>query len=106
MILKTKAMAATGQPGAARQMNWLRSQTGLSEAHSDKRYVALAPEPISPEEFTAREEARNAGKREPGTFVDVKAEEFAKARRGEASPLGEALRAFHKKYGCKRPADE
>jgi hypothetical protein len=31
LVLKTKAMAAAGQPGAARQISWLRSQTELSE---------------------------------------------------------------------------
>ena len=106
LILKTKAMAATGQPGAARQINWLRSQTGLSEADSGKSYFAIAPAPVTPEEFTAEMEARDAGKCEPGTFVDVKSEAFLKIGRGEASPLGEALRAFHKKYGGKHPADE
>ena len=106
LILKTKAMAATGQPGAARQINWLRSQTGLSEPDSGKSYFAIAPAPVTTEEFTAEMEARDAGKREPGTFVEITTEEFLRACRGEASPLGEALRAFHTKYGAKRPADE
>jgi hypothetical protein len=43
---------------------------------------------------------RTAHTLEPGTFVDVRAEEFLKAARGEPSPLGEALLAFHKKYGA------
>jgi len=57
----------------------------------------LVPAPVTPEEFMAEMEALDAGKREPGTFVDVKTEEFLKAARGEPSPLGEALRSFHKK---------
>jgi uncharacterized protein DUF5681 len=36
---------------------------------------------------------------EPGTEVNVEVEEFLKAVRGEPSPLGEALLAFHMKYG-------
>lgn len=99
LILKTKAMAASGQPGAARQINWLRSQTELSETDCREGAFAIGPAPVTPEEWTAQVEAENAGKREPGTFVDVKAEEFLKTCRGEPSVLGEALRAFYDKYG-------
>jgi hypothetical protein len=100
LILKTQSMAASGHPGAARLINWLRSQTEPSEVESAEGGFLLVPAPVTPEEFTARAEARNAGKLEPGTFVDVTAEEFLKACRGEASPLGEALQSFHKKYGA------
>ncbi len=100
LILKVNALAASGQPGAASLINWLRSQIEPSEAESAQGAFALVPAPVTIEEFLAEEEARNAGKLEPGTFVDVKAEEFLKACRGEASPLGEALRSFHKKYGA------
>ena len=92
-------MAATGNPGAARLINWLRSQTEPSEASSGAK-IALVAAPLTQEEFMAKEEVRNAGKLEPGTFVDLKAEEFLKAVRGEPSPLGEALESFHKKYGA------
>jgi hypothetical protein len=51
------------------------------------------------EEFIAEEIAPNANAVEPGTQVNVETEEFLKAARGEPSPLGEALRAFQKKYG-------
>jgi Family of unknown function (DUF5681) len=100
LILKLNGMAASGHPGAARLINWLRSQTGPSEVESAEGGFLLVPAPITPEEFAAAEEARNAGKLEPGTFVDVKTEEFLKAVCGEASPLGEALHSFHKKYGA------
>jgi hypothetical protein len=60
----------------------------------------LVPAPVSLEELMADEEARNAGALEPGTFVNIKAEEFSKAARGEPSPLGEALLAFHRKYSA------
>ena len=100
LILKLNAMAASGHPGAASLINWLRSQTEPSELDSAGGGFALVPETLTTEEFIAEEEARNVGKLEPGTFVDVKAEEFMKAVRGEPSPLGEALLAFHKKYGA------
>lgn len=105
VILKAKAMAAAGQPGAARLINWLRSQTEWSEADLASGLFAIVPAQVTAEEFTAELEADNAGKREPGTFVDVEAEEFRKAVLGEASPFGEAIRAFHRKYGA-TPPDE
>jgi Family of unknown function (DUF5681) len=100
LILKTNALAASGQPGAASLINWLRFQIDPSDVDSAQGKFALLPASMTTEEFVAKEEARNAGKLEPGTFVDVKAEEFLKAAGGEASPLGEALLAFHKKYGA------
>ena len=59
----------------------------------------LVPEPLTVEELMAEEEARNAEAVEPGTEVNVEVEEFLKAVQGEPSPLGEALIAFHRKYG-------
>jgi hypothetical protein len=100
LILKLNAMAASGHPGAATLINWLRAQTELSETDSEMGGFLLAPAPITPDEFIAKEEARNAGKVEPGTEINIEIEEFLKAARGEASPLGEALQAFHKKYGA------
>jgi hypothetical protein len=99
LILKLNGMAANGHPGAARVISWLRSQTEPSDVESAVGGFLLVPAPVTPEEFMAESEARNADKLEPGTFVDVKAEEFLKAVRGESSPLGEALRSFYKKYG-------
>jgi hypothetical protein len=101
LILKTKAMAATGQPGAARQINWLRSQIELAETESSSGGFAIGPASVTPEEFVASLDAEYAGKCEPGTFVDVQAEEFLKTCRGERSTLGEALRAFYEKYGAR-----
>ena len=80
-------------------------QTEWSEADLESGLFAIVPAQVTAEEFTAEFEADNAGKREPGTFVDVEAEEFRKAVLGEASPLGEAIRAFHRKYGA-TPPDE
>jgi hypothetical protein len=49
---------------------------------------------LSPEEFIAKEEARNANAQDPTTYVNYKAEEMCKAAKGIDSPLGEALLAF------------
>ncbi len=103
LILKLNGMAASGQPGAARLINWLRSQTETPEVESAQGGFLLVPAPATPEEFMAEMEALDAGKLEPGTFVDIKTEEFLKAARGEPSPLGEALRSFHRKYGAGQP---
>ena len=100
LILKAQAMAAGGHPGAAAQINWLRAQTAQSDTDIAIGGFLLAPAPLTPEEFMAKEEARNAGKVEPGTEIDVESEEFLKAARREPSPLGEALQAFHQKYGA------
>jgi hypothetical protein len=100
LITKLKAMAVSGHPGAAAQINWLRAQTEISEADVAMGGFLLVPAPITPDEFIAKEEARNAGKVEPGTEINIESEEFLQAVRGEESPLGEALRAFHKKYGA------
>lgn len=57
----------------------------------------LVPEPLTPEEFYAEEEARNANRVEPGTAINIEAEEFPKAVRGEPTAYGEALLKFHRK---------
>jgi hypothetical protein len=100
LILKLNGMAATGHPGAARLINWLRAQTEPSDAEVAEGGFLLVPAAVTPEEFVAEMEARDVGKVEPGTEVDVKHEEFIKAARGELSPLGEALRSIYKKYGA------
>lgn len=98
LILKAKAMAASGHPGAFGLINWLRSQTGPSDAEAEGGFL-LVPATVTPEEFMAEEEVRNAGKVEPGTEINIENEEFLKAVRGESSPLGEAIRSFYIKYG-------
>ena len=103
LIFKARAMAASGHPGAAAQINWLRAQIAQSDADLAIGGFLLAPAPLTLEDFIAKEEARNAGKVEPGTEIDVESEEFLKAVRREPSPLGEALQAFHKKYGTESP---
>jgi hypothetical protein len=49
----------------------------------------------------AREEERNKNTCEPGSAVNLDAEEFTKAARGEPTIYGEALLAHFRKY---RPA--
>ena len=59
----------------------------------------LVPAELSKEEFALQEEARNRNAKDPTTFVNHKAEEMCKAAEGIDSPLGEALLAFHKRWG-------
>lgn len=98
LILKIQAMALNGNAGAASLMNDLFGLAIPPEPPQGCGFL-LVPAPVSMEEFMAEEEARNAEAVEPGTVVNVKAEEFSKAVRGEPSPLGEALHAFYMKYG-------
>ena len=100
LIRKTQAMAANGHVAAARLLNWLRSGIEPSDEEVAEGGFLLVAEALSGEEFLAQEEARTAGMVEPGTETSVKAEEFLKAVRGEASPLGEALQSFYRKYGA------
>jgi hypothetical protein len=100
LILKLNGMAASGHPGAARLISWLRSQTEPPDAEVAEGGFLLVPAAMTTEEFIAKEEARTADMVEPGTEINIKTEEFLKAVRGEASPLGEALRSFYKKYGA------
>lgn len=98
LIEKTKAMAASGHPGAAGQLSWLRSQIEPSNTEVAPGGFFLVPEPMSTEELITKEEIRTGGMVEPGTEINIEHEEFIKAARGEASPLGEALRSFREKY--------
>jgi hypothetical protein len=98
VILKARAMALAGHAGAAAVMEDLWNIMG--EPEPDKTAVLLAPEALTPEEWIARAEERNAHALEPGTQVNIESEEFCKAARGEPSPLGEALLAFHRKYSA------
>jgi hypothetical protein len=102
LITKAKLMAARGQPSAAVLINWLIAQTEHPGGETAIGGFLLAPAPVTPEEFAAQEEARCANKVEPGTEICIESEEFSKAASGKPSPLGEALLAFHSKYGASR----
>jgi hypothetical protein len=100
LILKLNGMAATGKPGAAGVAGWLREQVTLPDEEVASAGILLVPAEVTPEEFMAEMQMQSVGKVEPGTEINIEHEEFVKAARGEASPLGEALLAFHKKYGA------
>jgi len=102
LMTKAKLMAASGQPGAAVLINWLRAQTEPSGGETAVGGFLLAPPLLTSEEFAAQEEARCADKVEPGTEINIESEELTKAASGKPSALGEALLAFHKKYGASR----
>jgi hypothetical protein len=77
----------------------LRSKI-VSSPEDQKGGLLLVPAPpASHDAFLAEMEAENAKRRDPSTYVNHKIEEFCKAARGEATPLGEALRAGVKRWG-------
>jgi hypothetical protein len=61
--------------------------------------LLLVPEVLSPEEFIAQAEARNALAQDPSENVDHKVEEFCKAVQGIPTPLGEAVLASYRRWG-------
>jgi hypothetical protein len=59
----------------------------------------LWPEALTAMEFAQRMEEHNASHPdEPGTHVNISAEEFSKSCRGEYSPLGDAMRAYYDRW--------
>lgn len=98
IILKIEALALSGNAGAAALMKDLFGLAVPPDPPEGCGFL-VAPASLSPEEFIARVNARKTDAREPGTFVNVKTEEFLKTARGEYSPLGEALHAFEVKFG-------
>ncbi|WP_354129831.1 hypothetical protein [Bradyrhizobium sp. RT3b] len=53
---------------------------------------------LSEPDWIAREEQRNKDKVEPGSAINLEAEEFIKAARGEPTVYGEALLEYYRKY--------
>ena len=102
VIESTTAAAATGVPAMVTLIGQIRAKVSPTE-DKQKGGFLIVPAEVSLEEFIAEEEARNANKREPGTYVDHKAEEFTNAAKGIPSPLGEALLAFHRRWVAPRP---
>ena len=98
IILKIEALALNGNAGAAALMKDLFGLAVPPDPPEGCSFL-VAPAPLSPEEWMTQANARNAEAREPGTYTNVKTEEFLKSARGEYSPLGEALRAFAVKFG-------
>ncbi|MGX9431815.1 MULTISPECIES: DUF5681 domain-containing protein [Bradyrhizobium] len=97
-ILKLKALAATGQPGAVALLDQLRGTITAKEPEHNGGFLVVPATAASVEEFVAEMVERDKDKVEPGTEVNVESEEYLKAVRGEPSPLGEAMRAFERKY--------
>jgi hypothetical protein len=97
IVLKLTALAASGKPAAVRLMRELRFSSAPKESEQ-RSGVLLVPAEMTTEAFIAEQEELNKHRIEPGTEVNIEHEEFMKAVRGEPSPLGEALRAFHRKW--------
>ena len=98
IILKAEALALSGNAGAVALMRDLFGLAIPPDPPEGSSFL-VAPASLIPEEFIARVNARKTDAREPGTFVNVKTEEFLKTARGEYSPLGEALHSFGVKFG-------
>ncbi|MGY4513633.1 DUF5681 domain-containing protein [Bradyrhizobium sp. USDA 3650] len=96
-FLKLKALAADGSATAAEELSKLRARITPNATDQARAYLVV-PEPISMEEFIAREEERNRDKVEPSSAINLDAEEFIKAARGEPTIYGQALLAYHRKY--------
>ena len=98
VIEVTARQAATGVPSMVALFAQLRAKVSPTQ-DEQKGGLLVVPADVSAEEFIAEEEARTANAQEPGTYVNHKAEEFIKAVKGIDSPLGEALLAFHRRWG-------
>src|SRR5947209_14158081 len=96
VVLKARAMAIGGHAGAAAVVRDLWDV--MAEPAPEEGGLLLAPAEVTPDEWIAQAKARNATAVEPSPEIKVEMEEFLKAARGEPSPLGEALLAFHDKY--------
>lgn len=96
-LLKLRALAADGSAGAAEQLSKLRAQLAPKEADQQGGYL-LVPAQLSLQEYLAEENERNKDKVEPGSAVNLDAEEFIKAARGESTVYGQALLAHRHKY--------
>jgi hypothetical protein len=89
--------AASGAPSMVSLHNKIRAKVRPRE-EKQQGGLLVVPEVLSPEEFMAEIEEYNAGATDPTDRVDHKVEEFRKAARGIATPLGEAIRASHRRW--------
>jgi hypothetical protein len=90
--------AASGAPSMAALHKEIRSKVHRQEGEKPGGLL-LVPEVLSPEEFIAQAEARNALAQDPSENVDHKVEEFCKAVQGIPTPLGEAVLASYRRWG-------
>ena len=96
-IEATARQAASGVPSMVALFAQLRAKVSPTR-NEQKGGLLVVPAVASMQEFIEEEEARNANAKEPGTYVNHKAEEFIKAVQGIGSPLGEALLASHRRW--------
>jgi hypothetical protein len=89
--------AASGAPSMVSLHERIRAKVRPLEEKQPGGLVVV-PEVLSPEEFMARAEERNALATAPTDRIDYKVEEFCKAARGIPTPLGEAIRASHRRW--------
>ncbi len=96
-ILMARALAAQGKPTAVRLVAELRARIAPPQPVAGTGFLVV-PEELTMEEYIAEMEEQNRNAVEPGTAINLAAEEFQKAARGEPTEYGEALLAFHRKY--------
>ena len=92
--------AAMGVPSMVVLFAQIRAKVRPTQDEQTNGFM-LAPADLSKQEFIAQEEARNANAQDPSDtdYVNHKVDEMCKAAKGIDSPLGEALLAFHRRWG-------
>jgi hypothetical protein len=90
--------AASGAPSMVALTNEIRAKIHPTE-EKKQGGLLVVPEVLTAEEWQAQAEARNAVARDPTTYVNHWTEEFCKAVRGVATPLGEAILASQRRWG-------
>ena len=100
VIESTAREAAMGVPSMVVLFAQIRAKVSPIQSEQKNGFM-LAPTDLSKQEFIAQEEARNANAQDPSDtdYVNHKVDEMCKAAKGIDSPLGEALLAFHRRWG-------
>jgi Family of unknown function (DUF5681) len=100
VIESTARQAAMGVPSMVVLFAQIRAKVRPTQDEQKNGFL-LAPADLSKQEFIAQEEARNANAQDPSDtdYVNHKVDEMCKAAKGIDSPLGEALLAFHRRWG-------
>ena len=100
VIESTARQAAMGVPSMVALFAQIRAKVSPIQSEQKNGFM-LAPTDLSKQEFIAQEEARNANAQDPSDtdYVNHKVDEMCKAAKGIDSPLGEALLAFHNRWG-------
>jgi hypothetical protein len=90
--------AASGAPSMVALNNEIRSKLEPQEDNLGGGLLVV-PAVLTETEFLESEKKRDADAGDPSTFVNHRSEEFCKAASGIRTPLGEALLAFHRRWG-------